>query len=124
MEEGEMGGMIPLGDASRRPTRAPVVTILSIVVNSFVFVVELMGGEAPARTTLFENKRSQSACIKPAGFLSNPPEQLANVNAVVVEGHIAGTPLLVHPLTEGRQQSRIMRCDRSLGDDPAISQVG
>jgi membrane associated rhomboid family serine protease len=46
MEEGEMGGMIPLGDASRRPTRAPVVTILIIVVNSFVFVRELMGGEA------------------------------------------------------------------------------
>src|SRR5258707_15067339 len=46
MEEGEMGGMIPLGDASRRPTRAPVVTILIILVNSFVFVRELMGGEA------------------------------------------------------------------------------
>lgn len=41
-----MGGMIPLGDASRRPTRAPVVTTLIIVVNSFVFVRELMGGEA------------------------------------------------------------------------------
>jgi membrane associated rhomboid family serine protease len=46
MEEDEMGGMIPLGDASRRPTRAPVVTILIIAVNSFVFVRELMGGEA------------------------------------------------------------------------------
>jgi len=41
-----MGGMIPLGDASRRPTRIPVVTILIILVNSFVFVQELMGGEA------------------------------------------------------------------------------
>jgi len=41
-----MGGLIPLGDASRRPTRIPVVTILIILVNAFVFVRELMGGEA------------------------------------------------------------------------------
>ena len=41
-----MGGMIPLGDASRRPVRVPVVTILIILVNVFVFVRELMGGEA------------------------------------------------------------------------------
>jgi membrane associated rhomboid family serine protease len=38
--------MIPLGDASRRPARAPVVTILIILVNAFVFVQELMGGDA------------------------------------------------------------------------------
>jgi membrane associated rhomboid family serine protease len=41
-----MGGMIPLGDISRRPTRIPTVTILIILVNAFVFVQELMGGEA------------------------------------------------------------------------------
>jgi membrane associated rhomboid family serine protease len=41
-----MGGMIPLGDASRRPVRIPVVTILIVLVNVFVFVRELMGGEA------------------------------------------------------------------------------
>ncbi len=41
-----MGGMIPLGDASRRPARIPIVTILIILVNAFVFVQELMGGEA------------------------------------------------------------------------------
>ncbi len=41
-----MGGMIPLGDASRRPARAPVVTILIILVNAFVFVQELIGGDA------------------------------------------------------------------------------
>ncbi len=41
-----MGGLIPLGDASRRPTRIPIVTILIILVNSFVFVRELMGGDA------------------------------------------------------------------------------
>ena len=41
-----MGGLIPLGDASRRPTRIPIVTILIILVNGFVFVQELMGGDA------------------------------------------------------------------------------
>ncbi len=41
-----MGGLIPLGDASRRPTRIPIVTILIILVNGFVFVKELMGGDA------------------------------------------------------------------------------
>src|SRR5262252_581513 len=41
-----MGGMIPLSDASRRPVSVPVVTILIIVVNGFVFVLELAGGEA------------------------------------------------------------------------------
>jgi len=40
-----MGGMIPLGDASRRPTRIPVVTILIILANVLVFVRELMSGE-------------------------------------------------------------------------------
>ena len=40
-----MGGMIPLGDASRRPARFPMVTALIIVVNAFVFLLELMGGE-------------------------------------------------------------------------------
>src|SRR5271165_7099671 len=45
MEEDGMGGLIPLGDASRRPTRIPVVTILIILVNALVFVRELMGGE-------------------------------------------------------------------------------
>jgi len=41
-----MGGLIPLGDVSRRPARIPVVTIFIILVNAFVFVRELMGGEA------------------------------------------------------------------------------
>jgi rhomboid family protein len=41
-----MGGLIPLGDVSRRPTRIPVVTILIILVNAFVFILELTGGEA------------------------------------------------------------------------------
>ena len=40
-----MGGMIPLGDASRRPVRMPVVTTLLIVVNALVFLLELGGGD-------------------------------------------------------------------------------
>jgi membrane associated rhomboid family serine protease len=40
-----MGGMVPLGDASRRPVRVPVITALIILVNAFVFVLELMRGE-------------------------------------------------------------------------------
>jgi len=41
-----MGGMIPLGDASRRPRRIPFITILIVLVNGFVFLLELTGGEA------------------------------------------------------------------------------
>lgn len=41
-----MGAMIPLGDASRRPGSIPFITVLIIVVNAFVFLLELMGGEA------------------------------------------------------------------------------
>src|SRR4029077_8643381 len=40
-----MGGMVPLGDASRRPARVPLVTALIILVNVFVFVLELIRGE-------------------------------------------------------------------------------
>jgi membrane associated rhomboid family serine protease len=41
-----MGGMIPLSDASRRPSRLPVVTTAIIVANAIVFLLELMGGDA------------------------------------------------------------------------------
>ena len=40
-----MGGMIPLGDASRRPEHFPAVTVGIIIVNALVFVAELAGGE-------------------------------------------------------------------------------
>ena len=40
-----MGGLIPLADASRRPTRIPVVTVFILLVNALVFVLELMNGE-------------------------------------------------------------------------------
>jgi len=38
--------LIPLTDASRRPTRLPVVTAVIIAVNALMFVIELAGGEA------------------------------------------------------------------------------
>ena len=41
-----MGGIIPLGDASRRPVRVPLVTAVIIVLNVIVFVLELMRGDA------------------------------------------------------------------------------
>jgi len=40
-----MGGLIPLGDASRRPRHAPVITILVIIANAYVFFLELSGGD-------------------------------------------------------------------------------
>jgi membrane associated rhomboid family serine protease len=38
--------MIPLGDASRRPFRFPIVTTLLIAANTLVFLMELAGGES------------------------------------------------------------------------------
>src|SRR5262249_31210748 len=43
--ENSMGGLIPLSDASRRPVNTPVVTILIIIVNVCMFVLELVHGE-------------------------------------------------------------------------------
>jgi membrane associated rhomboid family serine protease len=40
-----MGGLIPLGDASRRPASVPVVTGFIILINVFVFVLELTRGD-------------------------------------------------------------------------------
>jgi membrane associated rhomboid family serine protease len=40
-----MGGLIPLGDASRRPSRFPAITLLLILANVFVFLQELAGGD-------------------------------------------------------------------------------
>jgi len=41
-----LGGLIPLSDASRRPVRLPAVTAFIIVANVFVFLLELMRGDA------------------------------------------------------------------------------
>ncbi len=45
-----MGGLIPLGDASRRRRGSAAVTLLIIAVNTFVFLEELAGGNAFVRT--------------------------------------------------------------------------
>jgi membrane associated rhomboid family serine protease len=47
-----LGGLIPLSDASRRPVRLPVVTAFIIVVNAFVFLLELMRGDAFVMRTI------------------------------------------------------------------------
>ena len=41
-----MGTVVPLSDATRRPTRFPVITALIIAINLAVFLAELMGGDA------------------------------------------------------------------------------
>jgi membrane associated rhomboid family serine protease len=41
-----VGGLIPLTDASRRPVRTPICTAIIIVVNVFVFILELTRGDA------------------------------------------------------------------------------
>src|SRR6516164_6565735 len=38
--------LVPLTDASRRPTRFPVVTACIIALNALIFLLELSGGEA------------------------------------------------------------------------------
>ena len=40
-----MGGLIPLGDASRRTRQWPLVTVLLIATNAYVFIRELMYGD-------------------------------------------------------------------------------
>jgi membrane associated rhomboid family serine protease len=45
-----VAGVIPLGDASRRPRAASSVTLLLIVVNAWVFFQELAGGDRFVRT--------------------------------------------------------------------------
>ncbi|HTP68784.1 MAG TPA: rhomboid family intramembrane serine protease [Dongiaceae bacterium] len=41
-----MGTVIPLSDATRRPAQFPAATVLIVVVNVFVFALEIMGGDA------------------------------------------------------------------------------
>jgi membrane associated rhomboid family serine protease len=40
-----MAVVIPLSDVSRRPTNFPIITLLIIVTNALVFVLELVNGE-------------------------------------------------------------------------------
>jgi hypothetical protein len=78
---------------------------------------------APPGTTFFENKLSQATAIKTAWLISDSTEQLANVDAIGGEGHVRDTALLVHPLTESRQQSRIVIGRAGQVDDSGISEV-
>jgi membrane associated rhomboid family serine protease len=41
-----VGGVIPLSDASRRPVHFPLATAIIIAINCFVFVLELINGDA------------------------------------------------------------------------------
>lgn len=54
--------MIPLGDASRRPIRFPIITALLIAANVLVFLMELVGGDA------FINRWSLVPAILLVGF--------------------------------------------------------
>jgi membrane associated rhomboid family serine protease len=45
-----MGAVVPLGDASRRPGVSAGVTTLIIVVNAWVFFLELLGGDKFVRS--------------------------------------------------------------------------
>ncbi len=44
-----MAGFVPLGDASRRPSRGTAITVLLIAINAFVFLLELEGGNGFVR---------------------------------------------------------------------------
>jgi membrane associated rhomboid family serine protease len=41
-----VGGLIPLGDASRRRVHFPIATVIIIVLNVLVFFLELQGGDS------------------------------------------------------------------------------
>jgi membrane associated rhomboid family serine protease len=46
LENDSVGGLIPLGDASRRRVHYPIATTLIIAINVLVFFFELRGGDA------------------------------------------------------------------------------
>jgi membrane associated rhomboid family serine protease len=60
--------MIPLGDASRRPLRFPIVTTLLIAANALFFMLELTGGDTfinhcslvPARVGINPKEKNDS----------------------------------------------------------------
>ena len=59
--------MIPLGDSTRRPINFPIMTLMIIAVNAFVFVLELQGGDA------FINRWSfvPANIMTPHGFITS-----------------------------------------------------
>ena len=81
---------------------------------------------SPIRRNGSSPEQTLAIGVHQIGLVPLQAAELANVNAVVVEGHITSTPLLAHPLTERRQQSGIASrgLGRPQGNDPVISRVG
>jgi hypothetical protein len=79
----------------------------------------------PAASTFFQDKLSQAPSIKPARLVSQASEQLANGDAVVIEGPITRAALLAHPPTECRQENRLVNGDfaHSGRDDASLPQM-
>ncbi len=79
-----MGGLIPLGDASRRPSRIPFVTALIILVNGLVFVMELMGGDRVCECVV---RDSRPDCLRPSmdyvDYLDVPARQLDRTSPAI-----------------------------------------
>ena len=74
-----MGGLIPLGDASRPPTRFAVVTILIIVLNAWVFMQELTYGDTQSNTTVFPSVKNGGKGLTVGGSADPAaPARLAN----------------------------------------------
>jgi len=66
-----MATLIPLSDASRRPTHFLFVTLSIIVINVFVFIEELMGGWQPLSDRFeFSGGAAFTLSVKGAGFRS------------------------------------------------------
>lgn len=76
-------------------------------------------------TVWVQSSLSQASCIKPFGLLAETPEQLADVDPIVVEGGLARAAALPHPLAEGNHQCRIgyAACDRTEPNDASLFQV-
>src|SRR6516162_6431371 len=80
--------MIPLTDTSRRPARYPAMTTAIILMNVFVFVLEIMGGESFV----------QQWSVIPADIVSGK-SWLTVFSAMFMHGgwmHIIGNMLFLH----------------------------
>jgi hypothetical protein len=70
-----------------------------------------LGRRPSGCSTRLQDELSQAARIKPFWLLSEVPEQLADVDCVIIDGAFTGAALLAHPLSERPQQSRIMSAE-------------
>ena len=84
-------------------------------------VVQFFAAPRPQERLLSRTNSRKRRLLKRLG--SDSTEQLANVDAIGGEGHIRNAALLVHPLTESRQQSRIVIGCPAQVDDPGISEM-